>query len=112
MFEVLYNLSNEKFCVVEIRRLDLADESDKSKVYSWFHVDIEKKNIEKLSFKSSREEDVQGKMMNIRIFENAELRFDKMFSRFISNAHEHILMNCAGSALPKEVKELIENYLK
>jgi hypothetical protein len=112
MFEVLYNLSNENFSVVEIKRTGLPSEASKADAYSWFHIDIENNKIEKLIFKSMREEDVQDKVMNVRIFKDAELRFDKMFGRFISNAHEHILMNCAVEALSISSKELIDNYIK
>lgn len=112
MFEVLFNLSNEKFNIVEIKRFDLPDNASKGDVFNWFHIDVDSQTISKLDFESMREETIQDKLMNIRIFKNAELRFDKMFGRFVSNEHEHILMNCAGSALSKESKELIENYLK
>jgi hypothetical protein len=112
MFEVLYNLSNENFSVVEIKLTKSPSDAEKSDLFSWFHIDIANKKIEKLIFQSMREEDVQDKVMNIRIFKDAELRFDKMFGRFISNSHEHILMNCAAEALSKESKELIDNYIK
>jgi len=112
MFDVLFNLSNENFTVVEVKRTDLPDDAVKSDVFSWFHIDIANNKIDQLSFLSMREEEVQDKTMNIRIFEDAELRFDKMFGRFISNSHEHILMNCAAEVLSKSSKELISNFYK
>lgn len=110
LFEVNLNLGNEKFCVLEIKISNSSHPTEKGDL--WFHVDLDSNKIERLVLVSQREEDVQGKLMNVRIFEKAELRFDKTFGRFISNTHEHILMNCAASALSAEVKKLIENYLK
>lgn len=107
-FDVLYYLMNEKISLVEIKRADLAANSPKEDVYQWFMLkddDFKKK----LEFVSKKEEDVAGKTINVRIFKNAELRFDKLFGKFVLGDELFILKNCSTSEIPQSISEKINS---
>jgi len=102
---------NERFALVEIKRLDLPEDSPKDKLYYWLFISTETKKIERLEFVSMGEEDVRGNMMNIRTFKNGELRFDKSYAKFVLDNDGHILMNCSEELIPPEIHKLISDYL-
>lgn len=105
-FETLYYFMNEKQVVLEIKRTDLGDDVPKSEKYQWLSI-VDSK-ITPLTFKSMREEKVEDRLMSIREFEEAELRFDQRFARFIHQDELHILMNCSHEKLPDNIRMEIE----
>lgn len=107
-FDVLYYLMNEKISLVEIKRADLAANSPKEDVYQWFMFKDDDSK-EKLEFISQKEEDVAGKKINVRIFKDAELRFDKLFGKFVLEDELFILKNCSSFEIPQSISEKINS---
>lgn len=111
-YTTLFYFMNEKHALVEIKRNDISDDSEKDKLYYWLSINTENKMIEKLRFKSMGQEDVRGNMMNIRTFDNAELRFDTSYAKFVIKDTGYILMNCSEELLPSELDHIILDYLQ
>lgn len=108
-FQILNYLMNENLTVIEAKLIDLPESAPKSERYKWLQINDSK--VTPLAFISMREEEINGKQMNIRIFENAELRFDKSFARFISGENMNILMNQTGKSLAADIDKLIRDHL-
>jgi hypothetical protein len=108
----LFYLMNERYSLVEIKINGLPKDSPKEDVYKWFAIASESNKVEKLKFKSMSEEVINGNKMNVRKFENAELRFDNSFAKFVFEGDGHILENRSQELLPTELDELILKHLK
>ncbi|EQC46789.1 hypothetical protein [Bacteriovorax sp. Seq25_V] len=65
-------------------------------------------NVYDLSLKDSRTEIINGNEINVRVFENAELRFDKDFAKFQHLDSGHILMNSDVNSVPAEIKAMLK----
>lgn len=99
-YEVLYYLMNEKMTLVEIK---------KEKEYTWF-MQRNGDALNKLEFVSMKEEEVNENTINVRVFENSELRFDKMFGKFVLGDELFILKNFSQGPIPEELKSNISNF--
>ena len=110
-FEVLYYLRNEKTSIIEIKRTDLEESSPKNLVYKWLVVD-DSGDIQGLVFESMRSELVSGKKIDIRLFQNSELRFDALFGQFVMEDELFILENCSDKVLPEAIMDKLVNYFK
>jgi len=107
----LYYLMNESITVIEVKINDLPENSPKDIVFQWLSINTQTNHINKLIFKSMKEEIVNGKRMNVRVFENAELRFDEEFAKFQIDGQGHILMNSSVDKIPAETNEKIITFL-
>jgi hypothetical protein len=110
-FETLFYLMNENHSVVEIKICGLAADAPIQEVYHWLSISMETKKVEKLSFVSMDEETVKGIKFNVRVFENAELRFDESYAKFVMNNDGHILMNCSEEFIPEQLSVCIQEYI-
>ena len=107
-YEVLYYLMNEKVTLVEIKRSDLPSNSPKEHIYQWL-VMKGGEAIRQLEFSSMKEEEVAGKLINIRVFKGAELRFDELFGKFVLGDELFILKNCSSEKVPQNVTTKISS---
>ncbi|WP_417335323.1 hypothetical protein [Halobacteriovorax marinus] len=95
--------------MAEIKRHGI--QGDKSDIYKWIKINPSNQEIESLKFESMKTEEVNGNEINVRIFENAELRFDNFFAKFQYKNEGHIVMNCDTSEIPDIFLNHIEEYL-
>lgn len=105
-FEKLYYLMNEKISVVEVKLLDLDEKAPKEQVYKWIYI-LSSGEIKSLEFSEMKKEEVNGNQINVRIFKNAELRFDDLFGKFVLGDELYILKNCSKDPLPSKANESI-----
>jgi hypothetical protein len=103
---------NENFSLIEVKRNDLPDNTPIDQVYHWLFITNETKKIEKLAFKAMSEEMVNGNKMNVREFDNAELRFDDAFAKFQIENNGHIFMNSPVDQITEFANELILGFLR
>lgn len=102
---------NEKHSVIEVKVNDLPEGASKEEEYKWLHFSNEKKEIQQLHFVSQGEEMVNNNKMNIRVFKNAEIRFDTAFAKLMLEDEGHILMNSSQELLPTEIDTKIIDFL-
>jgi len=102
-FKTLYYFMHEEVSIIEIELTDLADDAPKENRFHWYKYLTAKKEITKLTFKSMSEEDVNGNLINVRVFEEAELRFDKSFGKFSDADNSFIIMKMPTEQLPEDL---------
>jgi hypothetical protein len=102
---------NENFELIEIKRNDLDSDAPIDKVFHWLFINKELNKIEKLIFKNMGEEIVNENKINIRTFENSELRFDEAFAKFQIQENGHILMKEDSSKVSTIATENIRIFL-
>lgn len=107
----LYYFMNENISLLEIKRTDQPEDAPKDEVYHWLAFDNQSQEIRRLSFKSMDKEPIDGNEINIRIFENAELRFTNEFAKFIENDQVHLVLNNSVDEIPDELKIVVEEFL-
>jgi len=105
--KVLYFLDSEQIMLTEVKRTDLPDETDKSKVYFWLLLKKPPEHIEKLDFVSMSSE-ADGEE---RIFRQGKLHFTPTSGIFETVNGKYLLKNLPTGQLPKDAKEKIEDYL-
>ena len=110
-YTTLYYFMNEKHSVIEVKVNDLPEGASKEEEYKWLHFSNEKKEIQQLHFVSQGEEMVNNNKMNIRVFKNAEIRFDTAFAKLMLEDEGHILMNSSQELLPTEIDTKIIDFL-
>lgn len=109
--KVIHYFMNENLTVVEVKKLGLAEDTPKEQVYFWLSIPTDTKAVERLDFLEMKEEEVNGKMMNVRIFKQGDLRFDDFFARCIVHGNGQILMNESKKDLSKEIQEQVTSFL-
>ncbi len=110
-FKVLFHLSNGDIDIVEIRRLDLLKQNDKSQLFYWLLIKKAKKDRspERLTFLNMSSEGEN----QVRIFEQGSLTYDSHIGQF-SKIHEetpHLLRVHPSPELNSQLAETIEKYL-
>ncbi len=103
---------NENVILTEIKRTDLADETDKSKIYSWIKINPHTQEAESLTFKSMQVDNVNGNEINVRTFTDGELRFDPHFAKFQHKGEGYIVMNCDVADVPAPFLDKIESFIE
>jgi hypothetical protein len=107
----LYYFQNEYMTLVEVKRDDLPASARPDQVYAWLVIDPKKKEFRKLGFKSMNSEMVNGNLINIRGFNEGELRFDALFAKFVYGPNSHLLENSKVESVTSEVKDIVKQYL-
>ena len=107
----LYYFMNEEVSLVEIKRTDI-DTDDKSKLFYWLKLLKSSNQLERLEFKSMSSEIVNDNNINIRVFEDGELRFDNDFAKLLHKTEGHIVMNKPVSEIPAELMKRLSEYLE
>jgi len=110
-FETLYYFMNEEVSLVEVKRTDLETE-DLGQLLHWLKVVKATNEVVKMPFKSMNSEVVNGNTINIRVFENGELRFDDDFGKFLHDNDGHIIMNKPVNETPKDVLNSVGEFLQ
>jgi hypothetical protein len=80
-YSVLYFLDHDQYAFVEIKRTDLPDKTDKSKLFFWLMFDKAKGSLQKLEFVSMLS-DEQGEK---RLFRQGQLTFGAVDGKFTGN---------------------------
>jgi hypothetical protein len=107
-FEVLYAFHAGHDYVVEVKRLDLPAEADKSVVYHWLHVDGAHGDVRALGFRSmDSSADKQS-----RVFDNTSLDFDAVSAVFTNAGGAQLQMaNISAAPLRQNIMALIATFL-
>ena len=110
-FTVLHYFMNENLTVIEVKKEGLTENLSKDQVYFWLSILSESQEVKRLDFQEMKQENVNGKTMNVRIFSQGDLRFDDFFARCIIHGNGQILMNESKKTLPQEINNLVSNFL-
>jgi hypothetical protein len=102
---------NENLTIIEIKKEVLTENMPKDQVYLWLSILSEIQEVERLDFQEMKQENVNGKTMNVRIFSQGDLRFDDFFARCIIHGNGQILMNESKKNLPQDINNLVSNFL-
>ena len=105
---VLFFLEGDGLLLVEVKRQDLEDETDKSKIYFWFLLDKTALHITRLDFISMSSEAAEEK----RLFKQGKLSFGSSDGVFENHEGRHLLRRSLPGNLPREVRMKIEEYLR
>ncbi len=111
IYTALFYFMNEEVSVIEVKRTDIPEDSDKDKMYHWLKYTQGSKKIERLRFRSMSSEVVNGNNINIRAFADGELRFDKDFAKFLHCNDGHLIMNRPVQDIPDELSGQINSFL-
>lgn len=110
-FVLLYYFLNENVILTEIKKKDYSGE-DHSQKFQWLKINTSTREVEQLVFKSMKTEVVNENEINVRTFEDGELRFDNFFAKFQLREEGHILMKSELDQVPEIFLNLIDNFLK
>ena len=105
---ILYFLEGKEFCLTEVKRTDLPQEPDKSKVYFWLFIDTRTGAVQKLDFVSMKSE--KGKEQ--RRFVQGKLTFDSREGVFENQQGEHPLQTRPPASLPEKIMNQIQVFLQ
>ncbi|PIK14019.1 hypothetical protein [Halobacteriovorax sp. JY17] len=111
-FELLYYFMNENVILTEIKRSDLSNEKDKSKIYSWIKINPHNQEAEFLTYQSMSVENINGNEINVRTFSDGELRFDQHFAKFQHKSEGYIVMNCNTTDVPEVFLDKISSLIQ
>lgn len=111
-YSFLYYFQNEYMALVEIKRHDLPEDAAPDLVYSWLVINPQTAEYKKLGFKSMGTEMVNGNLINIRAFNEGELRFDDLFAKFVYGPNSHLLENKSSTEPDKNIANIVQAYLE
>lgn len=110
LFKCLYSFENDQIYVLEIRRTDLALDSDKSELYRWLLFNKDSLEVTPLIFLSMD----SNALSQERFFKQGYLSFDSEKAVFIheSSSEQHVLDVIPFNEVPDELNTVISIYLK
>jgi hypothetical protein len=111
IFTPLFYFMNEDVALVEIKLNNLDDNASKDQLYHWIKFSNSSQEISRLKFISMGSENINGNNINIRVFEDGELRFDDSFAKFQHKGDGHIIMNAPINTISEVFKNRIEEYI-
>ncbi len=107
--KILFYLENETIILAEVKRTDLKNETDKSKIFFWLQIHKLSGKIEKLTFVSMKSE----KETEERVFQEGKLTFNTQTGLFSQkNRQPQKLQNKSGSLFPPMQRQQIAQFLK
>lgn len=108
-FTCQYYLENDTYYVLEIKRTDLAPETEIYLSQQWVYVDKQNLTVSPLTLRSS---DSAGEVKEC-FFDQGYLKFNKQNGTFIEkfNSGQHQLENRTGNAVETSILEIIGAFL-
>ena len=82
-FLPIFLFMNEEVTLIEIKREDMPEDSTPDQLYHWLSMSKSNPKLTRLNFIEMGKEMVNGNEINVRKFENGELRFDSNFAKFL-----------------------------
>ncbi len=110
-YEFLYLFQNEIMALTEIKKTNMPLESTPDQIYSWIIVDKNSSSAHKLTFKSMGEELINGNNINIRTFNEGELRFDQSFAKFVFAERSSLLENSGIQKVDDLIVKAVDSFL-
>jgi hypothetical protein len=109
-FDCLYFLDNSTLCILEIKRIDVADHAPAEEKYQWLLLYKEHLDIKPLLFKS---QDNSGEVEE-RFFDLGYLKFDLHEGVFIEkfNSAQHRLQNKDCKQFPEKYQNAVTRFLE
>lgn len=109
-FTCIYFLENTDTYILEIKRNDLPQDEDASKIYQWMRVSKDFQQASPLTFRSMD----SSLEIEERYFEEGFLKFNRHSGTFIEkyNSAQHKLEAKSNSDIPHDLAEVINNYLQ
>jgi hypothetical protein len=105
--KILFYLENDEIALVEIKRTDRSEETDKSKVFFWLLFRKPSGEIEKLDFVSMKSEKEEEE----RVFRQGKLSFNPTSGLYKTVKGKYILKNISGNNFPEKMEEKINTFL-
>ncbi len=108
-FTCIYFLENTDTYILEIKRNDLSQDEDVSKIYQWMRVSKDFQQTSPLTFRSMD----SSLEVEERYFEEGFLKFNHNTGTFIEkyNSAQHQLESKNSSEVPQELTNAINNFL-
>ena len=108
-FTCIYFLENTDTYILEIKRNDLPQDEDVSKIYQWMRVSKDFQQASPLTFRSMD----SSLEVEERYFEEGFLKFNRNSGTFIEkyNSAQHSLEAKSNADVPQDLMEAINNYL-
>jgi hypothetical protein len=108
-YKCLYFFENHQIYVLEIRRMDLVSDADKSELYRWLLVDKDSLEVTPLTFLSMD----SSALSQERFFKQGYLSFDSDRAVFIqeSSTEQQILEPWQIESLPERLDAAIKEFL-
>ncbi|OIQ19545.1 MAG: hypothetical protein BM556_03410 [Bacteriovorax sp. MedPE-SWde] len=107
-FTTLYYFMNEEVVLVEIEFTTVSGD----KLIQWFKITENLSTIDKLNYKSQDSQNINGNNINVRVFEDAELRFDNDFGKFQHGENGYIVMKRPIQDMPHELSDKLSQLVK
>ena len=109
-FTCIYFLENTDTYILEIKRNDLPQDEDVSKIYQWMRVSKDFQQASPLTFRSMD----SSLEVEERYFEEGFLKFNRHSGTFIEkyNSAQHSLESKSNADVPADLTEAINNYLR
>jgi len=109
-FTCIYFLENTDTYILEIKRNDLSQDEDISKIYQWMRVSKDFLQTSPLTFRSMD----SSLEVEERYFEEGFLKFNRDSGTFIEkyNSAQHSLAARNSQEIPPDLTEVINNYLR
>lgn len=104
--EILYAFENDKIMLLEAKKLNMPKACSKSDQYKWLVFHKYNQKIDILNFQSMSKDMVENREFDIRIFSEAELKFDNTFARFIYQDTMHLLSKI--ETVPSSILSMVE----
>ena len=108
-FTCIYFLENTDTYILEIKRNDLLQDEDVSKIYQWIRVSKYFQHASSLTFRSMD----SSLEIEERYFEEGFLKFNSNSGTFIEkyNSAQHTLEAKSSSEVPQALTDVITNFL-
>jgi hypothetical protein len=109
-FTCIYFLENTDTYILEIKRNDLPQDEDISKIYQWMRISKDFQQASPLTFRSMD----SSLEVEERYFEEGFLKFNRDNGTFIEkyNSAQHNLAARSSLDIPPDLTEAINNYLR
>lgn len=109
-FTCIYFLENTDTYILEIKRNDLPQDEDISKIYQWMRISKDFQEARPLTFRSMD----SSMEVEERYFEEGFLKFNSNSGTFIEkyNSAQHKLQAKSNAEIPSDLTEAINNYLR
>lgn len=75
---------------------------------NWYLINTKDHSYSLLKLLNENAQTINGNNIEVKTFENAELRYDKDFGKFQHDQNGFILLNCCHQIIPSELIDLIK----
>ena len=107
--KILYSFENDKIILLEVKNLTHPASCAKNLIYKWVVFNKQSNTFSSLNFQSMSQDKVEDREFQVRVFDEAELKFDQSFARFIFDDTMHLLNNI--DQIPPSMISMLELFI-